>query len=72
MVDVAAQKIVEAAAAGESHGLDPQRSARALVTMNVHYFLEELVGDPNADVDAAVTTLTRIWERAIYLEDFPG
>jgi AcrR family transcriptional regulator len=72
VVDVAAQKIAEATAAGDSHGLDPERSARALVTMNVHYFLEELVRDPDPDVDAAVATLTRIWERAIYLRDFSG
>jgi AcrR family transcriptional regulator len=70
VVDVAEQKIAEATAAGESNGLDPARSARALVTMNVHYFLEELVRNPGGDVDAAVATLTRIWERAIYMRDF--
>jgi hypothetical protein len=40
--------------------------------MNVHYFLEQLVRDPAPDVDATVATLTTIWERAIYLRDFPG
>jgi hypothetical protein len=50
----------------------PERSARALVTMNVHCFLAEPVGNPEPDIDGTVATLTRIWERAIYLRDFPG
>ena len=35
--------------------------------MNVHYLLEELAGDLEADVDGAVATLATIWERAIFL-----
>jgi AcrR family transcriptional regulator len=69
VVDVAAQKIAEATALGDSEGLDPQRSAQALVTMNVHYFLDEIAANPDPDIDAAVATLTRIWERTIYLRD---
>jgi AcrR family transcriptional regulator len=69
VIDVAAQKIAEATASGDSHGLDPEPVARALVTMNVHYFLNQLVGKPDPDVDAAVATLTGIWERTIYLRD---
>jgi AcrR family transcriptional regulator len=72
IVDVASQKIAEASAAGNSHGLDPERTARALVTMNVNYFLDELVRKPNPDVDSAVATLTTIWERTIYLRDVSG
>jgi AcrR family transcriptional regulator len=69
VIDVATQKIAEATALGDSKGLDPQRVARALVTMNVHYLLEELVGRPDPDIDAAVATLSTIWERTIYLRD---
>jgi AcrR family transcriptional regulator len=69
VAEVSAQKIAEATAAGESHGLDPERTARALVTMNVHVFLDQLVGNPNPDIDETVATLARIWERTFYLRD---
>jgi AcrR family transcriptional regulator len=71
VVAVAAQKIAEATAAGESYGLDPERSARALVAMNVQYFFDRLVGVPDPPVEEVVATLATIWERTIYLRD-PG
>jgi AcrR family transcriptional regulator len=67
VVAVAAQTIADATAAGESYGLDPEPTARALVSMNVHYFFEQLVGNPSADIDATTATITAIWERTIYL-----
>ena len=67
VVAVAAQKIAEATAAGDSHGLDPEATARALVTMNVHYLLDLLAGNHAADIDTTAATLTTIWERTIYL-----
>jgi AcrR family transcriptional regulator len=69
IVSVAAQKIAEATAAGESHGLDPEPTARALVTMNVHCFLQEIVGREEPDIEAIVANLAAIWERTIYLRD---
>jgi AcrR family transcriptional regulator len=47
--------------------LEVEATARALVTMNVHYLLEQVAGDPEADVDAAVETLATIWERTLFL-----
>jgi len=67
VVTVATQTIANATAAGESRGLDPEPTARALVSMNVHYMLDELVGNPAADVEATVATIVSIWERTIYL-----
>lgn len=67
VVEVAAHKIRQATAAGESEGLDIELTARALVTMNTHYLLSQIVGNPAVDIDAVTNTLTTIWERAIYL-----
>jgi AcrR family transcriptional regulator len=67
VIAVAAEKIAEATAAVNSAGLDPQATARALVCMNVHYFLERLVGAPVTEIDSAAATLAAIWERTIFL-----
>ena len=67
VVAVATESIANATAAGESHGLDATATARALVTMNVHYMLDELVGKPDADLDRVVDTIVTIWERTIFL-----
>jgi AcrR family transcriptional regulator len=69
VIDVAAAKIVAATAAGESSGLDPYATARALVSMNVAYFFDQLAGKPEANVQAVVDTLTTIWQRTIYNRD---
>jgi AcrR family transcriptional regulator len=53
-------------AAGRSAGLDPDATARALVTMNLGCFFEQLVGRPEADVDALMDTLVEVWARTIY------
>ena len=39
--------------AGRSRGLDPDATARALITMNLGCFFEQLIGSPAADPDAA-------------------
>ena len=63
-----AQELIEAAnRAGRHPPLDVAPTARALVTMNVHYLLDQLAGNPHADPDAAASTLATIWERTIYL-----
>ncbi|MET9028940.1 TetR family transcriptional regulator [Nocardia sp. NPDC004168] len=43
--------------------------ARALVAMNVHYLLDEVVGAAPESVDAAVDTVAVIWERTLYPHD---
>jgi len=67
VITVAAEKIAEATGPEADTGLDPQATARALVGMNVHYFIERLVGAPASEIDPTVTTLTAIWERTLFL-----
>jgi AcrR family transcriptional regulator len=62
VVTVAAEKIAIA-----STELDPRRTAEALVCMNVHYLLDRMPTASPADLDTAVTTLTVIWERTLFL-----
>jgi AcrR family transcriptional regulator len=67
VVRVAEQHIEATNRAGRYPPLEVEPTARALVTMNVHYLLGQLAGNPDADADAAVKTLATIWERTIYL-----
>jgi AcrR family transcriptional regulator len=67
IVGVAEEQIEAVNRAGRHPPLEVERTARALVTMNVHYLLDQLAGNPEADADAVVTTLATIWERTIYL-----
>ena len=39
--------------------------------MNRARFFQELVGKPEADVDALVDVLAKIWMRVLYLKDEP-
>jgi len=48
---------------GRITGIDPEPTVRALVAMNRACFFQELVGNPDADVDRRVDTLHRIWVR---------
>ncbi len=52
--------------AGRAEGLDPERTARALITMNLGCFFEQLIGKPHAKPGALVDTLVEIWTRTIY------
>jgi hypothetical protein len=52
---------------GDIRGIDPEPTVRALVAMNRACFFQELVGRPDADVDALVDVLHRIWMRSLYL-----
>ena len=54
--------------AERSRGLDPEATARALITMNLGCFFEQLVGNPSADPEPLVDTLAAIWTRTIYDE----
>lgn len=62
-----ARELIEGANRTSRHPLAVESTARALVMMNVHYLLDELGGDPDADIEDAVETLATIWERTIYL-----
>ena len=52
--------------AGRAKGLDAQRTGRALITMNLGCFFEQLIGKPRAKPEPLVETLVEIWMRAIY------
>src|SRR5688572_3608655 len=52
--------------AGRTAGLDPDRTARALITMNLGCFFEQLIGRPRANPEPLVDTLVEIWTRTIY------
>jgi hypothetical protein len=52
--------------AGRSEGLDPDATARALITMNLGCFFEQLIGKPGADPEPLVETLGEIWARTVY------
>ena len=55
--------------AGRFTGLDPEPTARALMGMNHRVFFEQLAGRPDADVEAVVAVLLRIWARVLYRKD---
>lgn len=67
VITVAKEQIEAANRTGPHPDLAVETTARALVTMNVQYLLEQVAVDPEADVDDAVATLATIWERTIYL-----
>ncbi|MET7770521.1 helix-turn-helix domain-containing protein [Nocardia sp. NPDC005366] len=50
-------------------GLPAAPTARALVTMNVHYLLDEVVDAEPEVVDAAVDILATVWARTLYPHD---
>ncbi len=56
--------------AGRSQGLDADTTARALITMNLGCFFEQLIGRPGARAAPLVETLVEVWLRTIYGE--PG
>ena len=55
----------------EARGLDPAATARALITMNLGCFFEQLVGEPRARPEHLVDSLVEIWLRTIYGEPPP-
>jgi AcrR family transcriptional regulator len=52
--------------AGRSQGLDPDATARALITMNLGCFFDQLIGKPQTDPQKLVDTLVEIWTRTIF------
>ena len=57
--------------AGRARGLDANRTARALITMNLGCFFEQLIGKPRANPEPLVETLVEIWMRTIYGSSSP-
>ena len=51
---------------GGSAGLDPDATARALITMNLGCFFDQLIGKPDADPEKLVDVLIEVWTRTIY------
>ena len=49
----------------ESKGLDADATARALITMNLGCFFEQLIGNPRARPGPLVDTLVEIWLRTM-------
>ena len=54
--------------ADRARGLDANRTARALITMNLGCFFEQLIGRPRANPEPLVDALVEIWMRTIYGE----
>ncbi len=67
VITVAAEHIEATNRTGRHRPLEVEPTARALVTMNVHYLLDQLAENPGADAAANARTLATIWERTIYL-----
>ena len=61
-----AERIRTEMEAGRSEELDPDATARALITMNLGCFFEQLIGKPRAKPEPLVDTLVEIWMRTIY------
>ena len=61
-----AEMIREEISRGRITGIDPDQTARALIGMNLQFFFDQLVDDPDPDVEAAADTLLTIWTRALY------
>jgi AcrR family transcriptional regulator len=61
------ERVEEEIRAGRIVGIaDPERVVRALVAMNRACFFDQLVGRPEADIDAIVDALYAVWMRTLY------
>ncbi|MQA06012.1 MAG: TetR family transcriptional regulator [Streptosporangiales bacterium] len=58
--------IQEETSEGRSRGLDPEPTARALVGMNIQYFLDQIVDKHHTDIDALADVLLTVWVRTLY------
>ena len=48
-------------------GVDVEATVRALVGMNLYCFFDQIVGNPSADLERIVATLSTVWARAFLL-----
>jgi AcrR family transcriptional regulator len=62
----------ELEAEGLAGGIDVEATVRALVGMNLYCFFDQVVGEPEADLESIVATLFRIWTRCFWLSDSPS
>ena len=51
---------------GAPRGIEIESTVRALVGMNLFCFFDQVVGNPDADLEAIVATLFRVWTRALW------
>lgn len=51
--------------------IDVEPTVRALVGMNLYCFFDQVVGNPEADVEAIAATLSTIWARTFPLSNPP-
>jgi TetR/AcrR family transcriptional regulator, ethionamide resistance regulator len=61
-----ADKIREEIELGRIAGVDPEPTARALIGMNLQFFFDQLVDNPEPDLEATADTLLTIWQRTLY------
>jgi TetR/AcrR family transcriptional regulator, ethionamide resistance regulator len=66
VVEGHAEWIREEIEAGRVRGIEPEPTARALIGMNLQFFFDRLVDDPDPDLEATADTLLTIWRRALY------
>lgn len=66
VVDALTELIEQETKEGRSQGLEPRETARALVGMNVEYFLEKIVDHGRTDIDELADVLLAIWIRTLY------
>jgi AcrR family transcriptional regulator len=59
-------RVEEEVRQGRIEGIEPGPTVRALVAMNRACFFDQLVGNPDADLDGLVDTLHAIWMRTLY------
>ena len=52
--------------------LEVEPTVRALVGMNLYCLFDQVVGNPDVDVDAVVGTLLTVWSRVFLLADPPA
>jgi AcrR family transcriptional regulator len=62
----------EIAAGRLAGGADVERTIRALVGMNLFCFFDQVVGNPEANVEAIAETLFTVWARTFPLLDPPA
>jgi AcrR family transcriptional regulator len=65
VIALVADRIRAETAAGRIAGLDAEPTARALISMNLRCFFDQLVDQPDPDIDGLVDTLLTIWVRTL-------
>jgi AcrR family transcriptional regulator len=69
VVEDFAGKIREEIRAGNMVEVEPEATARALLAMDIHCFLDQLVDDPRADIERLVDVLVTVWARTLLVRE---